>query len=250
MRAMDTAETGYGLQLIGAQYVGQLWEAARTDMRVANLIGSFEMTAPVAYVPVEVDFPQCSMWASPLARPSPTTPRARPDRTWSRSRPRSSSFTRCGPVKWKRTASSRISPSYAGRRRSPSPYYMDSLALNGDTTGTNGLNGADSVLAATVHTLAFDGLRHAALVDNTANCSSAANAPIELSFFRGAYSRMIDATYLHDWGHPNDPNDLVHIVDPYTADAMLGLDEFATRDKAGNDATLFAGQVARVTTTP
>jgi hypothetical protein len=57
MRAMDTAETGYGLELIGAQYVGDLWEAARGEMRVANLSPSFEMTAPTAYLPVEVDFP-------------------------------------------------------------------------------------------------------------------------------------------------------------------------------------------------
>ena len=32
MRAMDTAESGYGPQLIGAQYVGDLWEAARSEV--------------------------------------------------------------------------------------------------------------------------------------------------------------------------------------------------------------------------
>ena len=59
---------------------------------------------------------------------------------------------------------------------------------------------------------------------------------------------MIDATYLHDWGHPNNPNDLVHIVDPYTGDSMLLMDEFMTRDKAGNEATIFNGQVAESST--
>jgi hypothetical protein len=118
--------------------------------------------------------------------------------------------------------------------------------LNGDVTGTNGINGVDSALATGTHTLAFDGIRHAGLVDNTGNKSSAANAAIDLSHFRGAYSRMIDGTYLHDWGHPNNPADVVHIVDPYTGDAMLEMDEFMTRDKAGNDASIFTGQVAKV----
>ena len=36
VRAMDTAESGYGSQLIGAQYVGDLWEAARSESRVCE----------------------------------------------------------------------------------------------------------------------------------------------------------------------------------------------------------------------
>ena len=56
--AHDTAESGYGSQLIGAQYVGDLWEAARRDSRIFGLIESFEMTDPTAYLPVEVDIPE------------------------------------------------------------------------------------------------------------------------------------------------------------------------------------------------
>ncbi len=246
VRAMDTAESGYGSQLVGAQYVGDLWEAARQDMRVANLIGSFEMLAPTAYLPVEVDFPTMR-WVSESTASD------------------SSNYTTS------KTASQRVSvaakkfvihqmwsgemeedsiiafiPFLRAQAQKSIAYHMDSLALNGDETLTNGINGSDTVMAATTHTGAFDGIRHACLVDNTGNSASAANAPIELSMFRGAYSRMIDATYKHDWGHPNNPDDVVHVVDPYTADTMLGIDEFATRDKAGNDAALFAGQVARV----
>jgi len=51
---------------------------------------------------------------------------------------------------------------------------------------------------------------------------------------------------MHDWGHPNNPLDFVHVVDPYVADGMLLMDEFMTRDKAGNEATAFVGQVAKV----
>lgn len=246
LRAMDTAETGYGLELIGAQYVGNLWEAARNDMRVANLIGSFEMTAPVAYLPVEVDFPTMR-WVSENTTSS------------------ASAYTTS------KTGSNRVSvtaykfiihqmwsgemeedsiipyiPFLRAQAQKSIAYHMDGLCLNGDTTLTNGINGSDTVMTATTYTGAFDGIRHAALVDNTNNKASAANAAVALSHFRGAYARMIDGTYLHDWGHPNNPNDLVHIVDPYTADAMLDIDEFKTRDVAGNDASVFTGQVAKV----
>ena len=246
VRAMDTAESGYGSQLIGAQYVGDLWEAARPDMRIANLIGSFEMTAPVAYLPVEVDFPA-------MLYVGESTSSTVTDYTTSKTGSQRVSVTAYKFVihqmwsgEMEEDSIVPFIPFLRAQAQKSIAYYLDSLCLNGDQTATNGINGADSVLAATVHTTALDGIRHAALVDNTGNKSSAANAVIDLSHFRGAYTRMIDATYKHDWGHPNDPNDVVHIVDPYTADAMLDIDEFKTRDKAGNDASIFAGQVARV----
>ena len=246
VRAMDTAESGYGSQLIGAQYVGDMWEAARPDMRVANLIGSFEMQAPTVYMPVEVDFPA-------MLYVSESTSSAASDYTTSKTASQRVSVTADKFVihqmwsgEMEEDSIIPFVPFLRAQAAKSLAYYQDSLALNGDETGTNGINGADSVLGATTHTLAFDGLRHAALVDNTGNASSAANAPVDLTMFRGAYTRMIDATYKHDWGHPNDPNDVVHIVDPYTADAMLDIDEFKTLDKAGNAATIFQGQVAKV----
>ena len=36
MRAMDTAESGFGSQLVGAQYVPELWAAARLESRVKS----------------------------------------------------------------------------------------------------------------------------------------------------------------------------------------------------------------------
>lgn len=245
MRAMDTAESGYGSQLVGAQYVGDLWEAARTEMRVANLIGSFEMTAPTAYLPVEVDFP-----AMILAAESTSASSSEYD-----TQKTGSNRVTVSAVKllihqmWsgemEEDSIIAFIPFLRAQAQKSLAFHMDSLALNGDTTAM-GINSVDTSLAATVFSRAFDGIRHAALVDNTGNKSSAANAVVSLSHFRGAYSRMIDGTYLHDWGHPNSPNDVVHVVDPYTADQMLGIDEFLTQDKAGNRASLFTGQVATV----
>jgi hypothetical protein len=246
MRAMDTAESGYGSQLVGAQYVGDLWEAARAESRVANLIGSFEMTAPTAYLPVEVDFPELLLVAEQTAADPTayTTVKTGSNRVTVTAKKFVIRQAWSGELE-----EDSIIPFIPFLRRQTQlslAYYQDSLALNGDTTATNGINAHDTVLTATNHTLAFDGIRHACLVDNTGNSASAANGVVSLAMFKGAYTRMIDATYLHDWGHPNNPADVVHIVDPYTGDNMLLLDEFLTQDKAGNQATLFAGQVAKV----
>jgi hypothetical protein len=226
--------------------VGDLWEASRSDMRVANLIGSFEMTAPTAYLPVEVDFPA-------MLYVSESTSSTVTDYTTSKTGSQRVSVTADKFVihqmwsgEMEEDSIIAFVPFLRGQAQKSIAYYMDSLCLNGDETGTSGLNGADSVLDSATHTLAFDGIRHAALVDNIGNKSSAANLPVDLAHSRGAYGRMIDATYKHDWGHPNSPDDVVHIVDPYTADAMLDIDEFKTQDKAGNAATMFTGQVARV----
>jgi hypothetical protein len=249
LRAMDTAESGYGSQLIGAQYVGDMWEAARAESRVANLIGSFEMTAPTAYLPVEVDFPAMHYVAENTAADA----------------------TYLTPYETVKTGSQRVSvtakkfvirQAWSGEmeedsiipfipflRRQSSlslAFHMDAVALNGDITVATGINDANLTVGATHYSGAFDGIRKAGLVDNTGNSSSGANAPISLKLMMGIYGRMIDATYLHDWGHPNNPDDLVHVVDPYTADAMLLMDEFMTRDKAGNEASAFVGQVTRV----
>ena len=47
-RAMDTAESGFGQQLVGAQYVAELWRGARASSRIFALIPTFEMTDPTA----------------------------------------------------------------------------------------------------------------------------------------------------------------------------------------------------------
>jgi HK97 family phage major capsid protein len=246
IRAMDTAESGYGSQLIGAQYVGDLWEAGRSAMRVANLVGSFEMTDPTAYLPVEVDFPA-------MLHVAESTSSSESEFTTSKTGSNRVTVTAHKFVIHQMWSGEMVEDSiipvlqfYRTQAQKSLAFYMDSLALNGDTTASNGINNHDTTVASTVHYTAFDGIRHACLVDNTGNSASAANGAISLSHFRGAYSRMIDATYHHDWGHPNDPNDLVHVVDPYTGDQMLTMDEFMTRDKAGNDATLFTGQIAKV----
>ncbi|MEO3923004.1 hypothetical protein ABGB07_03860 [Micromonosporaceae bacterium B7E4] len=247
IRAMDTAESGFGAQLIGAQYVGELWEAPRKLGRVFPLIDSFEMTDPTAYLPVEVDIPEMLFVTESNASNSANyatsktgSQRVQVDakkfvihQMWSGEMQEDS-----------------IIPYVPFLRRQAAlsvAHYSDSLVLNGDTTNsaTGNINSDDEDPADTKHFLAFDGMRHVYLVDNTGNGVDAAGG-LTYNALRGLPSKMIDAARLVDWGHPIDPSDLVYFADPETADKAALLDEVLTVDKYGQNATVLNGELARV----
>ena len=247
VRAMDTAESGYGSQLIGAQYVGSMWEAARNNARVFPLIGSFEMTASTAYLPVEVDFPE-------LLYVTESTASNSSNYTTSKTGSNRVSVTAAKFVlhqMWSgEMEEDSIIPYVPFLRRQAElslAFYADSLALNGDTeTGATGnINCDDAAPSATKHYLAFQGIRHACIGDNTANFTDVA-AAITFDKLLDMRTLAIDATYKHDWGHPNDPNMWVYICDPWTGDYIDKLDEFVSVDKFGSNAVVLTGQVGRV----
>lgn len=249
--AMDTAESGFGSQLIGAQYVGELWEAPRRLGRIFPLIDSFEMTDPTAYLPVEVDIPEMlyvsestTFNASNYTTVKTGSQRVQVDarkfvihQMWSGEMEEDSIIA--------------FIPFLRRQAAMSVAHYADSLVLNGDTTNaaTGNINLDDADPADTKHYLAFDGIRHAALVDNTANDTDAAGAPT-LSLVTRQTGKMIDGTRLVDWGHPIDATDVVHVADPETADALALIDEVLTVDKYGNNATILNGELARVKTHP
>lgn len=246
-RAMDTAESGYGSQLIGAQYLGGLWEAARREARVFPLIRSFTMTAPTAYLPVEVDFPQLLYVSENTANNSSnyTTTKTGSQRVtvsavkfvlhqmWS--------------GEMEEDAIIPYLPFLRGQAQKALSWYQDNLVLRGDTTtaATSNLNDIDGTPTATDWYLAWDGIDHVGLVDNTNNQIDAAGA-ITYEDLINAKSKMIDRTYFHDWGHPNSPADLVYVSEPATADAIALLDEVITVDKYGSNATVLTGELGNI----
>lgn len=251
MRAMDTAETGYGLQLIGAQYVGELWQAARDASRIFGLIDSFEMTDPVAYLPVEVDFPELLLVTESATYNASnyTTVKTGSNRVTVTAKKFVMHQMWSGEME-----EDSIIPFVPFLRRQQGlglGFYSDSLVLNGDTTdaATGNINLDDADPDATKHYLAFDGLRHVGIVDNTANQKDLAGS-ITYAALVAAKGRMIDATYKVDWGHPNDPNDLIYSSDQETADKIALLDEVITVDKMGAQATVLTGQQARIGQNP
>jgi hypothetical protein len=247
IRAMDTGTSGEGQQLVGAQYVGELWDAPRKLGRAFPLIDSFEMQHPTAYLPVEVDIPEMmfvaentSSSASDYSTVETGSQRVQVDakkfiihQMWSGEMDEDS-----------------IIPFVPFLRRQAAlsvAHYADSLVLNGDNTNaaTGNINLDDADPADTKHYLAFDGIRHAALVDNTANAVDVAGA-ITLQKLNDLRALMIDTTRLVDWGHPTSSDDLVYFSDPFAADKIAMFDEYLTVDKYGPQATVFNGEAGRV----
>jgi hypothetical protein len=247
IRAMDTAESGFGSQLIGAQYVHDLWDAPRKLGRIFPLIDSFEMTDPTAYLPVEVDIPEMLFVAENTANNSSeyTTTKTGSQRVQVDAKKFIIHQMWSGEME-----EDSIIPFVPFLRRQAAlsvAHYADSLVLNGDTTnaGTGNINLDDADPADTKHYLAFDGVRHAALVDNTANAVDVAGA-ITLSQLNNLRALMIDGTRLVDWGHPTNSDDLVYVSDPFTADKVAMFDEYLTVDKYGPQATVFNGEAGRI----
>ena len=250
-RAMDTAESGFGSQLVGAQYVRDLWKGAEAQSRVFGLIRSFEMDAPTAYLPVQATLPVVSFVGESTSNNSSNygTTKTGSNRTqvdakkllmhqmWSGEMEEDSLVAF---VEFLRMEAQR---SWA--------YHMDAILLNGDNTNAaaGNINLDDADPADTLYYLAFDGIRHAGLVDNAANGASIGGA-ITLSHFKASKGRMLDPTYKHDWSHPIDPDDLVYVADPESADAVSFIDEVLTFDKIGERATALNGQQARILNHP
>ena len=250
-RAMDTAETGYGLELVGAAYATELWAGARAKSRVFSLLPTFPMNAATEYLPVEAALPEMLFVSESTASNSSdyTTSKTGSNRVQVDAKKFVIHQKWSGEIE-----EDSLIPFLPFLREQASrsiSHYSDSLALNGDTTNaaTGNINLDDADPADTKHYLAFDGIRHAALVDNTNNKTDASGALTyaKLQDLRGS---MIDSTYLHDWGHPDDPSDLIYVADPATADAIGKLDEVITIDKYGVLATVLTGEVGNIGRNP
>lgn len=246
IRAMDTAESGYGSQLIGAQYVGELWAQARQQSRVFALIDTFEMTAPTAYLPVEVDFPELLFVAENTANNSSNYTTVKTGSNRVQVDAKKFVIHQMWSGEMEEDSIVPFVPFLRAQAEKSLGYYSDSLVLNGDTTNaaTGNINLDDADPAETKHYLAADGIRHAGIVDNTNNKYDVAGA-ITLNHLRDSRGRMIDATYKADWGHPNDPNDLVFVGDSETADRIALLDEVIKAKQISGQA-LLNGEVGRV----
>ncbi len=252
LRAMDTAESGFGSQLIGNQYANTLWAGAKIESRLFDLIPTFEMTAPTAFLPVAAAPPVMSFVAE---NTSATVGEG------------------YGTVK---TGSNRVQVDakkfliremWSGEMAEDSlipflPFltemaqlsmaqYLDWAVLNGDTTDSaSNINDDGGALGGTEYFLAWDGLRHVGLVDNTGNGTDHSAASITWDALIDLRKLMLSATYFNDWGHPNDPADLVYVVNPALGDEITKLDEVISIDKYGSSATVLTGEVGNIARHP
>lgn len=248
--SMDSGTSGYGSQLVGAQYVGNLWDAAFQEGRIAPLIPTFEMTAPTAYLPVAVDMPKMS-YVSESTSDVIATAQYATIRTGSQRVSVTAKKEVIHQVWSTEMDEDSIIPYVPFLRMQAArglSFWTDFIVLNGDTTtaGTGNINSDDAAPAATEPYLAFDGIRKAAIVDNTANVKNLAGAALNINTLRDLKNLMRDDTRYVDFGHPNNPTDLIFVGDVETADRIALIDEIvdAKTDGVGNTGSLLNGQVA------
>lgn len=249
--AMDTAESGYGQQLVGAQYVRDLWQAARMESRVFDLLPSFEMTDPLTYLPVEADLPEMRLFSeSATANPSAyTASNTGSNRVLLTAQ--KLGFTQYWSGEMEEDALIPFVPYLRQQLAVATAHYMDALVLNGDTvtTANTNINLIDSTPASGKYYLAFDGIRKVGLIDNTSNSKNVAG-PISWALLKESQKRMRSDTYLQDWGHPTNSQDLIYVGDPDTVDKIASLDEVITVDKFGPTASVVTGQQGRIGQNP
>lgn len=251
VRAMDTAESGYGNQLIGAQYVNELWRGAQAKARVFGLFNSFDMEAPTAYLPVQATLPVVKYVGESTVANAASYASTKTGSNRVQVDSRKLLMLQLWSYELDEDSLIPFMPFLRAEAERSWAHHMDSILLNGDTTNaaTGNINLDDANPDDDVYYLAFDGVRHAGLIDNTANRKDVAGA-LTINEFRLQKGRMLDPTYKHDWSHPDDADDLVYIADPETADAASFMDEALTVDKIGERATALTGQQARILNHP
>ena len=253
IRAMDSAESGYGLELIGAQYVNTMWEAARNlDSLVAD-IRTVPMAAPTVYVPINGEIPEMMFVGENTATGASayTTSKTPSNRVTLTAK----KFTiqQVWSAELEEDSIVSFVPFLREMLAISAAQHLGSAYLNGDTTnaGTGNINSDDADPADTKHYLAWDGIRHDWLVTTTANGINQAAAldPANINVARGKLCGVDDdidaALKTINWGA--NPRDLRIVADWTTYLAMLdGSDKVTTVDKYGAGATILTGELGSI----
>ena len=248
-RAMDSAETGYGLELIGAQYVRDLWQAARNMDSIVSDIRTIPQTDPTTYVPIDGNVPEMlfvgeSTSASAAAYTTTKTPSSRVTLT-------AKKFTiqQVWSAELNEDSIIAFTPFLREMLSQSAAVHLGSAFYNGDTTdaGTGNINLDDANPADTKHYLAWDGIRHYVLVDATGQGKSMAAALDlkEINVARGKLNGGDDdvdnAVTNINWGMV--ARNLRIVADWDTYMALLDSDKVVTVDKYGAAATILTGEL-------
>ena len=250
LRAMDSAETGYGLELIGAQYVRDLWAAARNMDSLVGDIRTIPMTDPTTYIPIDGDLPEMLFVGentSASASAYTTSKTASSRRTLTAKK-----FTiqQVWSAELDEDSIIAFTPFLREKLAMSAAMHLGSAYYNGDDTnaGTGNINTDDADPTDTKHYLAWDGIRHYWIVDATGQGKSMAATldPHEIDVARGKLNGGDDdvdnAIKNINWGL--NARDLRLVADWDTYMAMLDIDDVRTVDKYGPQATVLTGELA------
>jgi HK97 family phage major capsid protein len=249
---MDTQETGFGAELVGAQYVQDLWQAARNRDSLLAAIPSITMTAPTTYVPIDGSLPEMLLVGESVdanATPYATSKTGTGRRTLTAKKFTiqqiwSAELNEDSIVGFAELLRQKLGEAYA--------LYLGSAVYNGDTTnaGTGNINSDDAAPAATRHYLAFDGIRHYWLVDDAGNAVNGTGGSITLANIAGAIAKLaglgnsVNALDNIDWA--SDRENLRIVVNRGLVTKLMLLPEFLTIDKFGPQASILTGQVGSI----
>jgi len=250
-RAMDAQETGYGLQLVGTGFEDALWRGARSrdllldsipTVRAAkggHTIATDGALPEMLFVPENTAAGASAYATSKMATAGKNADAAKfTVQTMFSGELREDSIVSFVPML-------RASLTESFRKHMASAYY------NGDTTnaGTGNINSDDGDPADTKHYLAFDGIRHAFLVDATGQgINAAAGVTIDhiealRLLLSGDVTDDPDALSTLDWGA--EPSDLLIICDRYSYRDLSALSGFTPMERiARNDVR--AGELGRI----
>ena len=255
-RAMDTAESGFGSQLVGAQYIRDMWMAARNMDSLVGAIREVPMTDPTTYVPISGEVPEMlfvgeSTSASATAYTTSKTPSNRVTLT-------AKKFTIQQVWSGELNEDSIIAftPFLREMLNISVAAHLGSAYYNGDETnaGTGNINLDDADPADTKHYLAWDGIRHDWLITTTAQAKDMAAAldAREILVARGKLNQADDdvdnAVTTINWGKNAADLRLICTWSDYMN--LLDLDEVRTIDKYGPGATIVTGELARINGIP
>ncbi len=248
-RAMDSQETGFGLELIGVQYANELWRAARRLDSIVGSIRDIPMTDPTTRIPIDGALPEMLLVGestSSSASAYDTSKTASQRRTLTAKKFTiqqiwSAEIQEDSLIAWVPFLREQLELSTAA--------HLGSAYLNGDTTnsGSGNINLDDADPADTKHYLAWDGIRHYWLVTTTGQGKNMAAALTlsEINVMRGKMNGTDDdldsAVGNINWGA--NPRDLMLVTDWDSHLSLLDTDKVVTVDKYGPSATIISGEL-------
>ena len=255
-RAMDAQEAGFGLELIGVEYVTELWRAARNMDTLVNDIRAVPMSDPTQKIPIDGSIPEMLFVGestSESATAYGTSKTGSGNRTLTAKKFTiqqvwSGELDEDSIVPWVPFLREMLAMSAA--------LHLGSAYLNGDTTnaGTGNINLDDADPEDSKHYLAFDGIRHYWLVDDSGQGKSMASA-IDIAEINVARGKLngggddIDNGITNiNWGQ--DARDLRLVMDWDTYMGLLDTDRVTTIDKYGPSATVLTGELGNVNGIP
>lgn len=246
VRDMGTGQSGTGQELVGVGYVGDLWDQGMTESRISGMIRSYEMKAATDYLPVAGAIPEMYYVSEKVGAASDY---GLVDTGSNRVQVDAKKFIihQLWPTEMEEDSIVPFVPLLREMAQFSIGYYSDSAILNGDTTNaaTGNINLDDADPADTKHYLAFDGLRHVGIVDNTSMQADAAAGAISLALLMKPRERMVDTTYHNDWGNPSRQEDFIQVADPTTAARIAQLDQVINW-KIQQGRSFDPGQVAEI----